>query len=33
VPGLGQDDPVVIQGAQLLLSEEHKFQIRDENDD
>jgi hypothetical protein len=32
-PGLGLDDPVVVQGAQLLLSEEYKFQIRNENDD
>lgn len=33
VPGLEADDPVVVRGAQLLLSEELKSQIKNENDD
>ena len=33
VPGLETDDPVVVRGAQLLLSEELKSQIKNENDD
>ncbi|MFG5410833.1 hypothetical protein ABXN37_25375 [Piscinibacter sakaiensis] len=33
VPGLSEDDPVVVRGAQVLLSEELKSQIRNENDD
>lgn len=33
VPGLEQGDPVVVRGAQLLLSEELKSQIKNENDD
>jgi hypothetical protein len=31
--GLEADDKVVVSGAQLLLSEELKFQIRNENED
>ncbi len=33
IPGLAEDDPVVVRGAQVLLSEELKFQIKNENDD
>ena len=33
IPGLDEDDPVVTRGAQVLLSEELKFQIKNENDD
>jgi hypothetical protein len=33
IPGLDDDDIVVVQGAQVLLSEELKFQLRNENDD
>lgn len=33
VPGLEDEDTVVVQGAQVLLSEELKFQLRNENDD
>lgn len=33
VPALETDDPVVVRGAQLLLSEELKSQIKNENDD
>jgi hypothetical protein len=33
VPGLETDDPVVVRGAQLLLSEELKSQLKNENDD
>ena len=33
VPGFEEDDPVVVRGAQVLLSEELKYQIRNENDD
>ncbi|HKX95813.1 MAG TPA: hypothetical protein VJM48_14000, partial [Methylibium sp.] len=33
LPAFFEDDPVVVQGAQVLLSEELKYQIRDENDD
>lgn len=33
VPGLHDEDAVVVQGAQVLLSEELKFQLRNENDD
>lgn len=33
VPGLEDEDKVVVQGAQVLLSEELKFQLRNENDD
>lgn len=33
LPGLDDDTPVVVRGAQVLLSEELKFQIRNENDD
>jgi hypothetical protein len=33
LPGFEEDDPVVVQGAQVLLSEELKYQIRNENDD
>ena len=33
VPGLAEDGPVVVRGAQVLLSEELKFQIKNENDD
>ncbi|MFO1336788.1 MAG: hypothetical protein U1F53_00900 [Burkholderiaceae bacterium] len=33
VPGLDGEDTVVVQGAQVLLSEELKFQLRNENDD
>ncbi|MDL2336869.1 MAG: hypothetical protein QFE16_03420 [Pseudomonadota bacterium] len=33
VPGIETDDPVVVRGAQLLLSEELKSQIKNENDD
>lgn len=33
LPAFLEDDPVVVQGAQVLLSEELKYQIRDENDD
>jgi len=33
VPGLDDDDTVVMQGAQVLLSEELKYQLRNENDD
>lgn len=33
IPGLEDDDPVVTRGAQVLLSEELKFQIKNENDD
>jgi hypothetical protein len=31
--GFESDDEVVVSGAQLLLSEELKFQIRNENED
>jgi hypothetical protein len=31
--GYAEDDPVVVRGAQVLLSEELKYQIRNENDD
>ena len=31
--GFGDDDEVVVSGAQLLLSEELKYQIRNENED
>jgi hypothetical protein len=31
--GFEPDDKVVVSGAQLLLSEELKFQIRNENED
>jgi len=31
--GLNADDEVVVSGAQLLLSEELKYQIRNENED
>jgi hypothetical protein len=33
LPGFEEDDPVVVRGAQVLLSEELKYQIRNENDD
>ncbi|WP_428422038.1 hypothetical protein [Methylibium sp.] len=33
LPGFAEDDAVVVRGAQVLLSEELKFQIRNENDD
>ena len=33
LPGMDDDTPVVVRGAQVLLSEELKFQIRNENDD
>lgn len=33
LPAFFEVDPVVVQGAQVLLSEELKYQIRDENDD
>lgn len=33
IPGLAEDDPVVVRGAQVLLSEELKYQIKNENDD
>jgi len=33
VPGFEEDDPIVVRGAQVLLSEELKYQIRNENDD
>lgn len=33
LPGYAEDDPVVVRGAQVLLSEELKYQIRNENDD
>ncbi len=33
VPGLEDEETVVVQGAQVLLSEELKFQLRNENDD
>lgn len=33
LPGFEEDDPVVVLGAQVLLSEELKYQIRNENDD
>lgn len=33
LPGYAEDDLVVVRGAQVLLSEELKFQIRNENDD
>jgi hypothetical protein len=33
VPGLATDEAVVTQGAQLLLSEEQKSRIKNENDD
>lgn len=33
LPGWAEDDPVVVRGAQVLLSEEQKSLIRNENDD
>ncbi|HSN33593.1 MAG TPA: hypothetical protein VLU41_12985, partial [Ideonella sp.] len=33
VTGLDDERKVVVRGAQVLLSEELKFQIRNENDD
>lgn len=33
LPGFEADDPVVVRGAQVLLSQELKYQIRNENDD
>jgi hypothetical protein len=33
VPDFEEDDPIVVRGAQVLLSEELKYQIRNENDD